>query len=62
MVEIQRHQHGLRGLQVAAGAIALALHRGLRPDLPLRTFRFSITYLMSLFAALILDHYVKIGL
>jgi len=42
--------------------LALALHRGLRPDLPLRTFRFSITYLMSLFAALILDHYVKIGL
>jgi heme o synthase len=36
---------------------ALALHRGLRPDLPMRTFRFSISYLMLLFAALILDHY-----
>ena len=35
----------------------LALNRGLEPDLPLRTFRFSITYLMLLFAALILDHY-----
>jgi heme o synthase len=35
----------------------LALQRGLRPDLPMRTFRFSITYLMLLFAALILDHY-----
>src|SRR5277367_1699990 len=35
----------------------LALHRGLRPDLPIRTFRFSINYLMLLFAALILDHY-----
>jgi protoheme IX farnesyltransferase len=36
---------------------ALSLQRGLRPDLPIRTFRFSITYLMLLFAALILDHY-----
>jgi protoheme IX farnesyltransferase len=35
----------------------LALQRGLRPELPIRTFRFSITYLMLLFAALILDHY-----
>jgi heme o synthase len=35
----------------------LALHRGTRPELPMRTFRFSITYLMLLFAALILDHY-----
>jgi protoheme IX farnesyltransferase len=35
----------------------LALQRGQRPDLPIRTFRFSITYLMLLFAALILDHY-----
>src|SRR6202042_3286281 len=35
----------------------LALRRGLRPELPMRTFRFSITYLMLLFAALILDHY-----
>jgi len=36
---------------------ALTLRRGLRPELPMRTFRFSITYLMLLFAALILDHY-----
>jgi len=35
----------------------LALQRGQRPELPMRTFRFSITYLMLLFAALILDHY-----
>ena len=35
----------------------LALQRGLKADLPIRTFRFSITYLMLLFAALILDHY-----
>jgi heme o synthase len=35
----------------------LALQRGNRPELPMRTFRFSITYLMLLFAALIVDHY-----
>jgi len=35
----------------------LALQRDSRPGLPMRTFRFSITYLMLLFAALILDHY-----
>jgi len=36
---------------------ALKLRQGLRPELPMRTFKFSITYLMLLFAALILDHY-----
>jgi len=35
----------------------LSLRRGLRPELPMRTFKFSITYLMLLFAALIIDHY-----
>ena len=40
---------------------AIALHRGTRPELPMRTFKFSITYLMLLFAALILDHYVYIA-
>jgi protoheme IX farnesyltransferase len=40
----------------------LALNRGVRPELPIRTFRFSITYLMLLFAALIVDHYLKLGL
>jgi protoheme IX farnesyltransferase len=36
----------------------LTLSRGKGPELPLRTFKFSITYLMLLFAALILDHYL----
>jgi protoheme IX farnesyltransferase len=40
----------------------LALNRGTRPDLPIRTFRFSITYLMALFAALIVDHYFRLSL
>jgi heme o synthase len=40
--------------------LALALYRGVRPDLPIRTFRFSITYLMALFGAFIADHYCKV--
>jgi protoheme IX farnesyltransferase len=37
--------------------LALALQRNVRPDLPIRTFRFSIAYLMALFGAFIADHY-----
>ena len=57
---------GMSGFIYLGSAIALngrflyyvlALNRGLRPELPMRVFRFSITYLMLLFAALILDHY-----
>jgi heme o synthase len=40
--------------------LALALRRGIRPDLPIRTFRFSITYLMALFGAFIGDHYCRL--
>ncbi len=40
--------------------LALALHRGVRPDLPIRIFRFSITYLMALFGAFIADHYCRL--
>jgi protoheme IX farnesyltransferase len=40
--------------------LALALQRGARPDLPMRTFRFSITYLMALFGAFIADHYCRL--
>jgi protoheme IX farnesyltransferase len=36
---------------------ALNRDRGAKPNLPMLTFRFSITYLMWLFAALIVDHY-----
>jgi protoheme IX farnesyltransferase len=60
---------GMSGLIYLAAALvldarflylALALHRGVRPDLPIRTFRFSITYLMALFAAFIADHYFRL--
>ena len=61
---------GMSGLIYLAVALVLdarflyfvcALNRGLRPELPIRTFRFSITYLMLLFAALIFDHYFLIA-
>jgi protoheme IX farnesyltransferase len=62
---------GMSGLIYLAAALVLdarflylasALHRGARPDMPIRTFRFSITYLMALFAAFIADHYCRLSL
>jgi protoheme IX farnesyltransferase len=62
---------GMSGLIYMAAALLLngrflyfvfALRRGVSADLPMRTFRFSISYLMLLFAALILDHYLYISL
>jgi protoheme IX farnesyltransferase len=37
---------------------ALALKITTRRELPMRVFRFSVTYLMWLFAALLVDHYL----
>jgi protoheme IX farnesyltransferase len=37
---------------------ALALKRSTRAELPMRVFHFSVTYLMWLFAALLVDHYL----
>jgi protoheme IX farnesyltransferase len=60
---------GMSGLIYLAAALVLdarflylarALYRGVRPDLPIQTFRFSITYLMALFAAFIADHYCRL--
>ena len=60
---------GMSGLIYLAAVLALnarflyfvmALHRNLSPSLPMRTFRYSITYLMLLFAALIVDHYLPL--
>jgi protoheme IX farnesyltransferase len=60
---------GMSGIIYLAAAIvldarflylAVALHRGDRPELPILTFRFSITYLMTLFAAFIADHYYRL--
>ena len=51
---------------VALGAVfvrhALALRRpDSPPQLPMQVFRYSINYLMLLFAALLLDHYLPLG-
>jgi protoheme IX farnesyltransferase len=42
--------------------LVLKLYRGRHSELPIQTFRFSITYLMTLFGALIVDHYCKLVL
>ena len=39
---------------------ALALKVSAREELPMRVFRFSVTYLMWLFAALLVDHYLHL--
>jgi heme o synthase len=62
---------GMSGLIYLAAALALGamfihkawqLKRQADARLPMRTFSFSITYLALLFAALLIDHYVKIRL
>jgi heme o synthase len=60
---------GMSGLLYLGAAIildagflyhAIALKRGSQPQLPMRVFRFSVSYLMWLFAALLIDHYLPI--
>jgi protoheme IX farnesyltransferase len=62
---------GMTGSIYLAAALALdarflyfvlKLYRGVQSDMPIRTFRFSITYLMALFAAFIADHYCRLVL
>jgi heme o synthase len=38
----------------------LQLYQGKRTDMPMRTFRFSITYLLLLFSALIADQFIRV--
>jgi heme o synthase len=61
---------GMSGLIYALAALVLngvflgfawRLYRTGRSDLPMRTFRWSISYLGFLFAALLIDHYIRIG-
>jgi protoheme IX farnesyltransferase len=40
---------------------AFALKISGRKELPMKVFRFSVTYLMWLFAALLVDHYLPLG-
>jgi protoheme IX farnesyltransferase len=62
---------GMSGLVYLAGAVvfggiflyyAIAMKISDRPELPMKTFAYSITYLMGVFAALLIDHYVPLGL
>ncbi|HJS21930.1 MAG TPA: heme o synthase [Steroidobacteraceae bacterium] len=61
---------GMSGLIYLAGALILdaiflryawALRQGSRLELPMRTFRYSVNYLMMLFALLLIDHYLRPG-
>jgi heme o synthase len=60
------HMSGLLYLAVALGLnagflyYALALKITAREELPMRVFRFSVRYLMWLFAALLVDHYLPV--
>lgn len=58
---------GMSGLLYLLSALALgggflywaiALMRGTNPHAPLKTFRYSITYLMLMFVAMLVDHYL----
>lgn len=62
---------GMSGLIYLLAALALGgvflayawqLLRSDRPDLPLRTFGYSVTYLVGLFSALLVDHYAVLWL
>jgi protoheme IX farnesyltransferase len=64
MMPFLTHMSGLVYLVTALGLncgflyYALALRITAREELPMRVFRFSVTYLMWLFAALLVDHYL----
>jgi protoheme IX farnesyltransferase len=71
LVTLLPYLTGMSGFVYLAGAIildvlflryALALRKGGRVELPMRTFRYSVNYLMLLFAFLLIDHYLAIGL
>jgi protoheme IX farnesyltransferase len=51
------------GLGIAGLYYAIRMQRDMDKELPMKVFRFSITYLMLLFAALLVDHYfiIRIG-
>ena len=50
------------GLNIAFLVHAIALKRSERKDLPMKVFRFSVQYLMWLFLALLVDHYLPVRL
>ena len=67
IVSLLPYLTGMSGLVYLAGALifggiflyyALAMRISHRPELPMKTFAYSITYLTGLFALLLIDHYV----
>jgi protoheme IX farnesyltransferase len=50
------------GLNVAFLAYAIALKRSQKKELPMKVFHFSVQYLMWLFLALLVDHYLPLRL
>jgi len=69
LVSLLPYLTGMSGLVYLAGAVvfgiwflyyAIALMRGQDLALPMRTFSFSIVYLMGVFIALLVDHYIQI--
>jgi protoheme IX farnesyltransferase len=70
LVTLLPYMTGMSGLIYLAAALglnarflwqAVALKITRRDELPMRLFRFSITYLMWLFLALLVDHYLRTG-
>lgn len=72
LVTILPYLTGMSGLIYLVAAIglgvpflyyAIRMQRDMDKELPMKVFRFSITYLMLLFAALLIDHYfiIRIG-
>ncbi len=67
LVTLLPYLTGMSGLLYLLGALglggvflyyAIAMMVSDRPELPMRTFTYSITYLSGLFAILLVDHYV----
>ena len=71
LVSLLPYLTGMSGLIYLAGALALggrflywstALMRNSRPHAAIKTFKYSITYLMLLFVVLLVDHYTTIDM
>ena len=69
IVSLLPYLTGMSGLVYLSGALifggvflyyAIAMKLSDRPELPMKTFAYSITYLMGVFGALLVDHYVPL--
>jgi len=69
LVTLMPYLTGMSGLIYLCGVLvlnafflrfALALRKGGRFEMPMRTFKYSVNYLMMLFALLLIDHYLPL--